>query len=496
MQEMTYEQAVQYLDRIPKFSPRSIANGTEPYNLTAISELLRRLGNPQDQLKFVHIAGTNGKGSTAAFLSNILAESGYRVGVYSSPHLVEYTERMRILDAGRAEYDISGDDLGFLTGIVKERAENMKMEGEQYPSEFEIICAMAFLYFLEQEVDVVVLETGLGGRLDATNVINTPDLAILTTISYDHMEILGDSLDRIAYEKAGIIKENGDIIMYPQAPEAEAVFDNVCKERKAWLHRAILPGKLNEIGLKGISFDLPGLKNLEICTPGIYQAGNAALAVGAAKILYTRGYDNITDDAMRAGLKKTHIPARFELLYENPFVFVDGSHNEEGAMVLSRSLEAQFGEEKKIIFVVGVLADKEYDRMIGQVTPLAKKFFTITPPSGRALPAAELAQFIHTATGLTATPCNTVNTAIRMAMSQAAEDDVICIFGSLYYVGEARAILGDLRKRAEEMKPSGSVGENRAARAEELSEEDDGFYEEEAPKPKKKKKGLFSFFRK
>ena len=491
MQEMTYEQAVQYLDRIPKFSPRSIVNGTEPYNLAAITELLRRLGNPQDQLKFVHIAGTNGKGSTAAFLSNILAESGYKVGVYSSPHLIKYTERMRILNGGREEYDISEDDLGFLTGIVKERAEDMKMDGEQYPSEFEIICAMAFLYFLEQEVDVVVLETGLGGRLDATNVINTPDLAILTTISYDHMEILGDSLDRIAYEKAGIIKENGDVIMYPQAPEAEAVFDNVCKERKAWLHRAILPGKLNEISLNGIFFDLPGLKNLEICTPGIYQAGNAAVAVGAAKILYTRGYDNITDEAMRAGLKKTRIPARFELLSEKPYVFVDGSHNEEGAMVLSRSLEAQFGEEKKIIFVAGVLADKEYDRMIGQVASLAKKFFTVTPPSNRALPAAELAQFIHTATGLTATPCNTVQTGIRMALSQASEDDVICVFGSLYYVGEARTIIASGKftdAGSRKTKTALSEGENRAVR-----EEDEEFYEEETPKPKKKKKGLFSF---
>jgi len=486
MQEMTYEQAVQYLDRIPKFSPRSIVNGTEPYNLEAITELLRRLGNPQDQLRFVHIAGTNGKGSTAAFLSNILAESGYKVGVYSSPHLVKYTERMRILNAGREEYDISEDDLGFLTGIVKERAENMKMEGEQYPSEFEIICAMAFLYFLEQEVDVVVLETGLGGRLDATNVINTPDLAILTTISYDHMEILGETLDRIAYEKAGIIKENGDVIMYPQAPEAEEVFDNVCRERGAWLHRAILPGKLNEVGLKKISFDLPGLKDLEITTPGIYQAGNAAVAVGAAKILYTRGYDNITDEAMRTGLKKTHIPARFELLRENPCIFVDGSHNEEGAMVLSRSLEAQFGEEKKIIFIVGVLADKEYDRMIGQVAPIAKKFFTVTPPSERALPAGELAQFIHTATGLTATPCNTVQTAIRMALSQASTEDVICVFGSLYYVGEARAIIGAAELPADEPEESHTVGENRAERRERSAEKDRG-------RTKKKKKGLFSF---
>ncbi len=480
MQEMTYEQAVQYLDRVPKFSPRSIANGTEPYNLTAIEELLHRLGDPQDRLKFVHIAGTNGKGSTAAFLSRILMESGYKVGVYTSPHLLDYTERMQILTPGKSPYYISGDDFGFLTGLVKDRAEDMKRDLIQYPSEFELICAMAFLYFLEQEVDVVVLETGLGGRLDATNVIKTPDLAIITTISYDHTEILGETLEQIAYEKAGIIKPNGDILMYPQPPEVEEVFENVCAERKAWLHRAILPAKINDINLRGQSFDLPGLKNLEIMLPGVYQAGNASLAVGAAKILYTRGYDNISDDAMRKGLKNTYVPGRFELLRNDPTVIVDGGHNEEGAMILARSLESQFGDEQKVIFIMGVLADKEYDRMTAEVTPLAKKFFTVTPASDRALPAAELAKFIHTSTGITATPCNSVQTAIRMALSQAEDDDVICIFGSFYYVGEVRNIF----------------------RATAGSPEDPE--EQESPEPEtkdtkkkeKKKGGFFSLFRK
>ena len=285
MQEMIYEQAIEYLDRVPKFSPRSIANGLEPYNLTAISELLHRLGDPQDKLKFVHIAGTNGKGSTAAFLSRILMESGYRVGVYTSPHLTDYTERMQILIPGKAPYYIPGDDFGFLTGLVKDRAEDMRRDMIQYPSEFELISAMAFLYFLEQEVDVVVLETGLGGRLDATNVIKTPDLAIITTISYDHTEILGESLEQIAYEKAGIIKENGDVLLYPQPPEVEEVFDDICRERGAWLHRAILPGKITEMSLRGQVFDLPGLKDLTISLPGVYQVGNASLAIGAAKIL-------------------------------------------------------------------------------------------------------------------------------------------------------------------------------------------------------------------
>ncbi|MCR4590725.1 MAG: bifunctional folylpolyglutamate synthase/dihydrofolate synthase [Lachnospiraceae bacterium] len=489
MQEMTYKQAVEYLDRVPKFSPRSIANGLEPYNLTAISELLHRLGDPQDKLKFVHIAGTNGKGSTAAFLSRILMESGYRVGVYTSPHLVDYTERMQILIPGQAPYYISGDDFGFLTGLVKDRAEDMRRDQIQYPSEFELICAMGFLYFLEQEVDVVVLETGLGGRLDATNVIKTPDLAIITTISYDHTEILGETLEQIAYEKAGIIKENGDVLLYPQPPEVEEVFENVCKERGAWLHRAILPGKITDISLRGQVFDLPSLKDLSITLPGVYQVGNASLAIGAAKILYTRGYDDITDDSMRRGLKNTLVPGRFELMQNHPTVIVDGGHNEEGAMVLARSLESQFGEDQKVIFIMGVLADKEYDRMSEQVCPLAKKFFTVTPSSDRALSAAELAQYLHSATGLTATPCNTVQTAIRMAVSQAEEDDVICIFGSFYFLGEVRRIMGadsaaldQEGADAENTSQKRSVNENRAAKGEKAE--------------KKKKRGIFSFFRK
>ncbi len=488
MQEMTYEQAVEYLDRVPKFSPRSIANGLEPYNLTAISELLHRLGDPQDKLKFVHIAGTNGKGSTAAFLSRILMESGYRVGVYTSPHLTDYTERMQILIPGKAPYYIPGDDFGFLTGLVKDRAEDMRRDMIQYPSEFELICAMGFLYFLEQEVDVVVLETGLGGRLDATNVIKTPDLAIITTISYDHTEILGESLEQIAYEKAGIIKENGDVLLYPQPPEVEEVFDDICRERGAWLHRAILPGKITEMSLRGQVFDLPGLKDLTISLPGVYQVGNASLAIGAAKILYTRGYDNINDESMRRGLKNTLVPGRFELLRNDPTIVVDGGHNEEGAMVLARSLESQFGDEQKVIFIMGVLADKEYDRMAEQVAPLAKKFFTVTPTSDRALPAAELARFLHASTGLTATPCNTVQTAIRMAISQAEEDDVICIFGSFYFLGEVRSILGAgdaviaEEDEAQDIPVKRSVHENRAERSEKSE--------------KKKKKGIFSFFRK
>ena len=215
--------------------------------------------------------------------------------------------------------------------------------------------------------------------------------------------------------------------------------------------------------------------------------GNASLAVGSAKILYTRGYDNISDESMRKGLLNTRVPARFEILRKNPTVVVDGSHNEEGAMVLARSLEERFGEEQKIIFIMGVLADKEYDRMTGQVMHLAKKFFTVTPNSSRALPAGELAQFIHTNTGITATPCNTLQTAVRLALSQAEAEDVICAFGSLYYVGEVRKLFnaGEGLTFAEEASAPDSTGH----RSRTVDENNIPGSEE---KDRPKKKGLFS----
>ncbi len=438
---MNYIETMEYINSIPFFSPTSIVNGTEPYNLVSITELLHRLGDPQKHLRFVHVAGTNGKGSVSAFLSTILSEAGYKTGLYTSPYLVRYTERIRM---GSEEIDPL--DLARLATVVREAAEAMKEDGIQYPSQFEITTAIAFLYYLEKKADIVVLEVGLGGRLDATNVIPVPELAVIATISLDHTMILGDTLPAIASEKAGIIKDHGSVIVYPAENDVLEVFSRTAEEHNASLRVASLPTDVKKKDLDGQTFDLtlPGypadFTDLHIRLLGRYQINNASLALQAALILREKGW-NIDDKALREGLSLTKWPGRFELLHRDPAVIVDGSHNEEGTIVLRMSLE-QYFPDKKILFVAGVLSDKEYDRMMDHVLPIAKKFYTVTPDSPRALSAEDLAEFLRSRNA-EASPFDSVESAVKAALSEASDSDVICVFGSLYYVGPVRELFTD-----------------------------------------------------
>ncbi|MCR5526555.1 MAG: bifunctional folylpolyglutamate synthase/dihydrofolate synthase [Lachnospiraceae bacterium] len=433
---MNYEEALNYIESTPKFSPKKVIPGKEPFNLETITELLHRLGDPQDHLKYIHVAGTNGKGSTVAFISSILMESGLKVGIYTSPFLINFTERIRI---GKEE--IPKDDLARLTEKVSHHIEAMKAEGLNAPSEFEIVCAVAFLYFLENNCDIVVLEVGLGGRLDATNVIKHPELAIITTIALDHTEILGDTLEKIAGEKAGIIKDNCKVLLYPQPDSVEKVFENVCHEKNSVLNKAVLPTKLLSADITGQSFELSagGLHNYKISLLGSYQINNAAMAVQAAQILRKSGY-SITDENISDGLLHAEWMGRFELLQQKPDVIIDGSHNEEGVGVLAESLH-QYFNDKKILFITGVLADKAYDKMMAEIIPLAKCFYTVTPPTPRALSSEDLASYLLDNGAPKAVACDQPEKALRQALSDASEDDVICAFGSLYYIGEIRSLL-------------------------------------------------------
>ncbi len=449
---MNYQETMDYINSIPFFSPTSIVNGTEPYNLVSITELLHRLGDPQDKLKFVHIAGTNGKGSTSSFLNTILEHSGYKVGLYTSPYLVRYTERVRIGwkegDSLREE-EIAEDDLARFATIVHDTAEAMKADGIQYPSQFEITTAIAFLYYVEQKCDIVVLEVGLGGRLDATNVIRVPELAVITTISLDHTMILGDTLPEIAREKAGIIKHGGSVIVYPAEDDVIDVFKEVSAENSAELEIASLPDDVKDKNLDGQSFDLDTVihgtelhwEDLHIGLLGRYQINNAAISLQAALMLRNKGW-NISNDAIRRGLSDTQWAGRFELLHRDPPVIVDGSHNEEGTIVLRMSLE-QYFPDQKIYFVAGVLSDKSYDVMMDHVIPVAKKFFTVTPDSPRALSAEDLASFL-TERGADAVPCDSIENAVKAALTEASDTDVICVFGSLYYVGPVREMFKNM----------------------------------------------------
>ncbi len=429
---MTYQEALAFISSQPRFAPRQLVEGEEPFNLNAIRRLLSLLGDPQRDLKFVHVAGTNGKGSVTAFLSSILSCCGIRVGVYTSPFLERFTERIRI---GREE--IRPEDLGRHADTVRQAVEEMKREGEALPSEFELVCAIAFLWFREQAADLVVLEVGLGGRLDATNVIECPELAVITSIGLDHTETLGDTLTKIAWEKAGIIKTGGHVLAAPQCASVDAVFQTVCWERKTVLHTAALPVRTVRPDLDGQSFSLPGHPEFHVSMLGTYQIENAALAAQAAFLLGERGWP-VTEKGVRDGLDRTQWPGRFELLSRDPAVIIDGAHNPPGARALRLSLETYF-PGKRIVFVSGVLADKDYAAMLSEVLPIASRFYTVAPPTSRALSAPDLAAWLRTK-GAEALPCASVEEAVRLAADSAGREGVVCAFGSLYYIGQVRAL--------------------------------------------------------
>ncbi len=422
---MNYEDARKYIDSIAKFGSK--------LGLDNIRNLMRRLGDPQKKLRFIHIAGTNGKGSTVAFINSILIKAGYWTGMYTSPFVERFSERIRVDDT-----EISEEDFAALATCVREEAEKMKEDGEGAPTEFELICAIAFLYFCEKKCDICILEVGLGGRLDATNVIDDPLLCIITSISYDHMDILGDTLEKIAYEKAGIIKEGSRVLIYPQTDGVKKVISDVCEKRGAVLNMAEMPSKLIRAGLDGVEFVLGG-DSYRIKLLGDYQINNAALAISAIRLLENRGID-ISEDDIREGLKNTRWPARFEVLRQDPCVIIDGSHNVQGMEKLSSSLKLYFGD-RKIVLIVGILRDKEYGRMLDVILPHAKKVYTVTVPSPRTLTAAELLCEVRRRTNIDACSVEDPVRACKMALKEAGDTDVICACGSLYYVGLIRKTL-------------------------------------------------------
>ncbi|MCX7920403.1 MAG: bifunctional folylpolyglutamate synthase/dihydrofolate synthase [Clostridia bacterium] len=423
---MQYDEALDYIHNTLKFGIK--------LGLHNISTLLELMGNPHHKLKYVHVAGTNGKGSTVAFISNILIESGYKVGTYTSPYLERFTERMKINNI-----EIAQDDLARITGFVKEKVELMVERGDNHPTEFEIVTAVAFQYFYESSCDIVVLEVGLGGRFDSTNIIKTPLVSVITTISYDHMDRLGNTLPEIAFEKAGIIKEGGEVVVYPQKREVEEVFEAACNERGAILHKADFKTiNVIEGNVDGQKFDYAHYKGLSISLLGLHQVKNAVVALNTIEILKAKGY-KITEESLRTGLANTKWPGRLEVVGKQPVFLIDGAHNTEGAVTLKETLDQYFPGKHKI-FIVGVLRDKDYKSLIEAVIPGSEKVIAITPNSERALPAEELAIFIgnyckNVLVGAT------IEEAVEKALALSSGDDVICAFGSLYYIGEIRALL-------------------------------------------------------
>ncbi len=420
---MNYNEAVDFIHSTKKLGNK--------LGLENIKRLMDTLGNPQDKLKFVHIAGTNGKGSTAAFISSILIEAGYKTGIFTSPYIQRFNERIRINNN-----DIENDDLAKTTALVKENIENLVAEGNAHPTEFEIVTAIALKYFYDKNCDIVVFEVGLGGRLDSTNVIQTPELSIITTISYDHMEYLGETLQEIAFEKAGIIKPNGDVLVYPQEDSVKKVFEDISLERNAKLHKADF-STIRPIShsLDGQVFDFEKYKNLQIKLLGNNQLKNASMAIKAAELLASKGF-KINEEKIRQGLLKAEWAGRFEVLCKKPVLVIDGAHNVQGIEAFVENIETYFLKQK-ITFVAGVLADKNYKEMFEKVIHLAKKFLTITPDNPRALSAEDLKSFLNNYIE-DVQAFESIEEAINNAIKNIDDNDVICVFGSLYFIGEVR----------------------------------------------------------
>ena len=424
---MTYDEAIAYIHDTLKFGSK--------LGLHNIGTLLGLMGDPQKKLRFVHVAGTNGKGSTTAFIANILMESGLRTGIFTSPFIQRFTERMRI-----GNEEITRDELAEITASVKANVDRMLAMGENHPTEFEIVTAVALEYYYRRECDIVVLEVGLGGRFDSTNIIDTPELAVITTISYDHTDRLGKTIPEIAFEKAGIIKPGGDVVIYGQSREAEQVFEKACSDRGARLYRTDFSGIVrHEFGIDGQVFSFDGYDRLIIGLLGAHQINNAAVAVKSAEILRRKGF-KITEEALRRGLANTKWPGRLEVLRRDPVFLIDGAHNPEGAAVLRKALDEYFSG-RPITLIMGVLEDKDYKSMMEAVLPVCRRLIAVTSNSPRALPAAELAK-------AAASYCNniqisdTIENAIRTSLEMTEPGEVICAFGSLYYIGAVRDYFG------------------------------------------------------
>jgi dihydrofolate synthase / folylpolyglutamate synthase len=433
---VNYKEAMDYIVSTNQY-------GSVP-GLDNTRELLNRLDNPQDKLQFIHIGGTNGKGSTAAYISEILLESGYDVGRYISPTIIEYRERIQISNDDLWSYISEKAVAGYISKI-KDKIGEMIEDGLPHPTSFEIETAMAFLEFVDKKCDFVVLEVGLGGRLDATNVIKNTVCAVLTSISIDHTQFLGDTLEKIAKEKAGIIKENSKVVSYEQKMDVLDVIKDACKDKNAPLSIANF-SKLSNIkhSLEGVTFDYTVdshflFEKVRIRMLGENQPKNAALAMEVAIVLKKSGYA-ISKETIIKGIEKTLWRGRFDVLCKNPIFVVDGAHNKEAAGSLRDSLQLYFSG-KRLIYIMGILSDKDYDGILEQTAVLADVIFTITPNNIRALPSEKLAEHARKCCS-EVIDAQTIENGVKLAFEAVREGGVIVAFGSLSFLGEAFEIIG------------------------------------------------------
>jgi len=410
---MDYEQAIKFIHDRLLFGSK--------LGLSATEELLRRLGSPHKKLKFIHIAGTNGKGSTSAFIANILIANGHKTGMYISPFVHNFNERIQIDNV-----QIPNEDLAIHTEKVAS-----VIDDTLQPTEFEVVTAVGLLHFLAEGCDYVVLEVGLGGRFDSTNVIPPPLVSVITSISIDHTEFLGETIEQIAFEKCGIIKSDSSVAVYPDNPQgAIDVIKSTVSEKKV----PIIFGNKDAISI--ISQDINGTRftykgtEYEISLLGLHQVYNAVTAITAIENL------NISEMAIKNGLKNTKFSGRFEVISTppyNPLIIIDGAHNYSGVLALKNALETYF-KNKKITLVMGMLKDKEYEKCVAELAPLADIFIATQPENHRAISSIELETIAKKYVKTTKAFDEKID-AVNYAISHTDKNDVICICGSLYLIG-------------------------------------------------------------
>ncbi len=394
------------------------------FGLTAISELLSRLGNPQNSYKTILIAGTNGKGSTAAMTASILQAAGYKTGLYTSPHLIDVRERIRV-----DQKQISASNFSKIISAVKEKV-------EQPATYFEVLTAAALLYFQRRKVDIAVLETGLGGRLDATNVCQ-PLVSVITNIAFDHTAYLGKTLTAIAREKAGIIKQNGVCITAAKQKRVIEVLENICRRNKAGFYRLGKDMQIKQLenGLSAYSGLYKNFNDLAVPLIGTHQLENAALALAALEIAGLNGFA-VDAAAIKKGLRNTKWSGRMEILCREPLFVVDGAHNPAGINALCRSLKNDF-TYRRLILIFSALSDKDYCQMLPKIAPLADQIILTQLQAGRAEPVANIHECVKKM-GYEAVITQNVPESMERALEMADKRDMICAAGSLYLVGEIK----------------------------------------------------------
>ena len=410
---MTYEQALEYIHGVSNFFCKP--------GLERVRELCSALGNPQRGLKFIHVGGTNGKGSVSSMLSSVLCAEGYKVGLYTSPYVLRFNERIRI--NGKS---IGDDELAEITEYVKLIADRMT----DSPTEFELITAIAFEYFNREKCDVVLLEVGMGGRLDATNIIDSPLLSVITGIALDHTAFLGDTVEKIADEKAGIIKPLCPVLYGGEDEDAFKVISAKAKQLGSDCYRTDhLRLVVNSYSLHGTELSYKARRNLSISLLGEYQPKNVATVLDAIDILNDGGF-KIGEQAIYEGLKNARWSARFEIIHQSPTVIFDGAHNPQGINAAVESIKKYF--DRKVVVFTGVLRDKDYRQIGAKLAEVASMAYTITPDNPRALPADEYAKILQEY-GVDSTSCTSIDQALKMGIEAASkEETALCCLGSLY----------------------------------------------------------------